>query len=221
MSWPLLRQSKPGFVSQFGTLDGLDDLEAPRRLEAMPYVVTKNASQIVEQRVHQPSRTSPLGGDLKYRVASNLTLDATINPDFGQVESDPAVLNLSAYESFFDERRPFFVAGRGLFRFDVNCSDVNCSSEGLYYSRRIGRTPELAGTYGDTVPPQPTTILGAAKLLGRFPERADLRRARRRRRSAPRVQATRRSSRGRTSPSRARGRIFATATAASAECSRR
>ncbi|HTE44645.1 MAG TPA: DUF5916 domain-containing protein, partial [Gemmatimonadaceae bacterium] len=76
---------------------------------------------------------------------------------------------LSAYESFFDERRPFFVAGRGLFRFDVNCNNVNCSSEGLYYSRRIGRTPELAGTYGDTVPLQPTTIVGAAKLLGRFP----------------------------------------------------
>ena len=79
------------------------------------------------------------------------------------------MLNLTAYESFFDERRPFFVAGRGLFRFDVNCSQVNCNNEGLYYSRRIGRTPELAGTYGDTVPQQPTTILGAAKLLGRFP----------------------------------------------------
>jgi hypothetical protein len=61
------------------------------------------------------------------------------------------------------------VAGRGLFRFDVNCSAVNCSGEGLYYSRRIGRTPELAGIYGDTVPHQPVTILGAAKLLGRFP----------------------------------------------------
>ncbi|HEU4990173.1 MAG TPA: DUF5916 domain-containing protein, partial [Gemmatimonadaceae bacterium] len=110
-----------------------------------------------------------VGGDLKYRVASNLTLDATINPDFGQVEADPAVLNLTAYESFFDERRPFFVAGRGLFRFDVNCNQVNCDSEGLYYSRRIGRTPELAGAYGDTVPQQPTPIIGAAKLIGRFP----------------------------------------------------
>jgi len=78
-------------------------------------------------------------------------------------------LNLSAYESFFDERRPFFVAGRGLFRADVNCSAVNCWGETLYYSRRIGRTPELAGTYGDTVPQQPTTILGAGKLIGRFP----------------------------------------------------
>ena len=165
--WPILRPSKPGFVSQFGTLNGLDDLEAPRRLEAMPYVVTKNASQIANNRYSGKSNVT-MGGDLKYRVASNLTLDATINPDFGQVEADPAVLNLSAYESFFDERRPFFVAGRGLFRFDVDCNNVNCGGEGLYYSRRIGRTPELAGAYGDTVPPQPTTILGAAKLLGRY-----------------------------------------------------
>lgn len=166
--WPLLRQSKPGFVSQFGSLHGMDDLETPRKLEAMPYVVTKNASQIVNNAFRQKSNIE-VGGDVKYRLAPNLTLDATVNPDFGQVESDPAVLNLSAYESFFDERRPFFVAGRGLFRFDVNCSAVNCNGEGLYYSRRIGRTPELAGIYGDTVPLQPVTIIGAAKLLGRFP----------------------------------------------------
>ncbi len=166
--WPLLRQSKPGFVSQFGALNGLDDLESPRRLEAVPYVVTKKSSRIVNNAFTQRSNVTA-GGDVKYRLAPNLTLDATINPDFGQVESDPAVLNLSAYESFFDERRPFFVSGRGLFRFDVNCSSVNCNSEGLYYSRRIGRTPALAGTYGDTVPLQPTTIIGAAKLIGRFP----------------------------------------------------
>src|SRR5690348_6044519 len=100
-SWPIFRQSKTGFVSQFGSLAGLDDLEAPRRLEAMPYVVTKNAAHITDNRYGTKSQAT-VGGDLKYRVASNLTLDATINPDFGQVEADPAVLNLSAYESFFD-----------------------------------------------------------------------------------------------------------------------
>jgi hypothetical protein len=167
-SWPLLRQSKPGFVSQFGPLYGLNDLEAPRRLEAVPYVVTKSANKIVNNAFSQKSNVAA-GGDVKYRLAPNLTLDATINPDFGQVEADPAVLNLSAYESFFDERRPFFVAGRGLFQFNVNCSAVNCSGEGLYYSRRIGRTPALARVYGDTVPQDPITILGAAKLIGRFP----------------------------------------------------
>ena len=168
VSWPKFTQSKPDLMSQLGTLTGLDDLEAPRRMEAMPYIVTKNATEIRNNRFQTPSSAS-MGGDIKYRVASNITLDATLNPDFGQVEADPSVLNLSAYESFFDERRPFFVAGRGLFKFDVNCSQVNCSGEGLFYSRRIGRTPQLAGTYGDTVPAPPTTILGAAKLLGRFP----------------------------------------------------
>ncbi|MFL5564318.1 MAG: DUF5916 domain-containing protein, partial [Gemmatimonadaceae bacterium] len=167
--WPLLRQSKPGFVSQFGSLHGMDDLENPRKLEAMPYVVTKSASTITNNAFNQKQNLAA-GGDLKYRIAPNVTLDATINPDFGQVESDPSVLNLSAYESFFDERRPFFVAGRGLFRADVNCSAVNCWGESLYYSRRIGRTPALAGIYGDTVPQQPITILGAGKLLARFPK---------------------------------------------------
>jgi hypothetical protein len=167
-AWPILRQAKSGLVSQLGSLNGLDDLESPRRFEAMPYLVTKNASKIVNNRFSQKSNLTA-GGDLKYRIAPNVTLDATVNPDFGQVESDPAVLNLSAYESFFDERRPFFVAGRGLFRFDVNCSNVNCNGEGLYYSRRIGRTPELAGLYGDTTALQPVTIVGATKLLGRFP----------------------------------------------------
>jgi hypothetical protein len=167
-SWPLLRQSKPGFVSQFGSLHGLDDLETPRRLEAVPYVVAKSASQIVSNAYSQQQSVS-VGGDVKYRIASNLTVDATINPDFGQVEADPAVLNLSAYESFFDERRPFFVAGRGLFSVDVNCSAVDCSGENLFYSRRIGRTPQLGGIYGDTVPLLPTTIIGAAKMIGRLP----------------------------------------------------
>src|SRR5256712_1471847 len=168
VSWPLLRQSKAGFVSQFGDVAGFDDLEAPRRLEAAPYLVTKNVSQFTTAGIGRPQDVAA-GGDVKYRVASNLTLDATLNPDFGQVEADPAVLNLSAFETFFTEQRPFFVAGRGLFQFDVNCSQVNCSSEGLVYSRRIGRAPELAGAYSDTTSPAFTRILGAGKLTGRLP----------------------------------------------------
>lgn len=170
VSWPLLRQSKAGFVSQFGDVDGFDDLEAPRRLEAAPYVVTKNVSQFTATGI---GRTQDLaaGGDVKYRVASNLTLDATVNPDFGQVEADPGVLNLTAFETFFREQRPFFVQGAGIFRYDVNCTAVNdCNTgEGLVYSRRIGRAPELAGTYSDTTSPAFTRILGAGKLTGRLP----------------------------------------------------
>ncbi len=168
VSWPLFRQSKAGFVSQFGEISGLDDLEAPRRLEAAPYLVTKNVSEFDAASIGRTQDVT-IGGDLKYRVASNLTLDATLNPDFGQVEADPGVLNLTAFETFFREQRPFFVAGRGLFQFDVNCNDVNCNSEGLVYSRRIGRAPELAGQYNDTTSPAFTRILGAAKLTGRLP----------------------------------------------------
>lgn len=165
VSWPLFRQSQAGFVSQFGDVAGFDDLEMPRRLEAAPYVVTKNASEFADAGLGR-SQDVTLGGDVKYRVASNLTLDATFNPDFGQVEADPAVLNLTAFETFFREQRPFFVQGAGIFRFDVNCTAVNdCSTgEGLVYSRRIGRSPQLA----DSVSPAFTRILGAGKLTGRL-----------------------------------------------------
>ena len=166
-AWPQVRQSRAGMVIQFGDVSGFDDLEAPRRLEAAPYVVTQNRSDGPAAGFTRSSHAA-VGADLKYRVASNLTLDATVNPDFGQVESDPSVLNLTNFETLYDERRPFFVAGRGVFRFDVNCSMVNCSSEGLYYSRRIGRSPQLAGVY-DGAATQPTTILGAGKLTGRLP----------------------------------------------------
>ncbi|MBA3269105.1 MAG: hypothetical protein H0T71_01230, partial [Acidobacteria bacterium] len=103
------------------------------------------------------------GADLKYGIASNLTLDATVNPDFGQVEADPAVLNLTAFESFFDERRPFFVEATGIFRFDAG-------SLQLFYPRRIGRAPQLAGLVDDPTlgVPGSTTILGAAKVTGRI-----------------------------------------------------
>ncbi|MFI5208154.1 MAG: DUF5916 domain-containing protein [Gemmatimonadales bacterium] len=168
VSWPMLSQARAGMVSQLGEMAGFDGLEAPRRLEAAPYVVTKNVSHFGATSIDREQDVS-VGGDVKYRVASNLTLDATINPDFGQVEADPAVLNLTAFETFFPEQRPFFVAGSGLFRFDVNCSQVNCWSEGLFYSRRIGRAPELAGTYNDTTSDAFTRILGAGKLTGRTP----------------------------------------------------
>ncbi|HSD32763.1 MAG TPA: DUF5916 domain-containing protein [Gemmatimonadales bacterium] len=153
LAWPLFRQSAAGMVSQFAELTGLDDLEAPRRLEAAPYVVTKNVSRVEAAGFGREQEVS-LGADLKYRVASNLTLDATVNPDFGQVEADPGVLNLTAYETFFPEKRPFFVSGRGLFDVSINCNNVNCNSERLFYTRRIGRSS--------------ATILGAAKLTGRL-----------------------------------------------------
>src|SRR6058998_235971 len=164
VSWPVYRASRPGFPSQMGEVQGLVGLSSPRRLEVTPYGVTKNVTVADGGAFDHPQRFAG-GADIKYGVTSNLTLDATVNPDFGQVEADPAVLNLTAFETFFQERRPFFVQGAGIFRFNVNCNAVNdCNTgEGLFYSRRIGRSPQLAD-YGGAGASVATTIYGAAKL---------------------------------------------------------
>jgi hypothetical protein len=170
VTWPLYRSSRSGFVSQFGELTGLLDLGSPSDAEVTPYVVTKNV-QGPASADYSRSQKVTAGGDLKYRIASNLLLNATVNPDFGQVEADPSVLNLGAFETFFSERRPFFVEGKGLFSFPVNCVVVvDCSTgEGLFYSRRIGRAPQLGGVYGDESSATSTSILGAGKVTGRLP----------------------------------------------------
>src|SRR5438874_9316494 len=165
VAWPLYRPSRRGFVSQLGDVVGLDGLEAPRRLELAPYVVAKNVPVPGFERDQKYDG----GADIKYGITSNITVDATVNPDFGQVEADPSVVNLSSFETFYQERRPFFVEGTGIFNFGVNCSIVNCSGEGLFYSRRIGRDPQLRGLYGDAESPTASRILGAAKLTGRLP----------------------------------------------------
>src|SRR5881628_1782751 len=170
VSWPVYRGSQAGVSSQLGELTGLEGLPSPRRPEVAPYVVTKNVSVPIGSTFDRSQKVTG-GADLKYGLTPNLTLDATVNPDFGQVEADPAVLNLSVFETFFQEQRPFFVQGAGIFRFDVNCTAVNdCNTgEGLVYSRRIGRAPQLAGTYSDTTSPAFTRIFGAGKLTGRLP----------------------------------------------------
>jgi len=165
-SWPLWRRTQFGIASQLGEIRGIRGIGANRRLEVMPYTVQSNQTRLRGGDYARAQRGS-LGADLKIGLSSNLTLDATINPDFGQVEADPAVLNLSAFEQFYGERRPFFLEGTGIFSFDIDCSDGLCT--GPFYSRRIGRPPQTAFLSDDpaAVPPS-TTILGAAKLTGRF-----------------------------------------------------
>ena len=164
-SWPVYRRSKPGIASQLGEITDIDGLGSPRHLEVTPYVVTKNITYPATGGDGWQRQQDLTGGaDLKYGVTSNLTLDGTINPDFGQVESDPAVLNLSNFETFLPEKRPFFVEGTGIFRLDLSCNNGACT--GLFYSRRIGRQPQLSD--GSAASPAATTILGAAKLTGRL-----------------------------------------------------
>ncbi len=169
VSWPLYHNNVAGLSSQLGEVQGLTGLAAPRRLEISPYAVTKNITVAKANAVFDHPQKYTGGLDFKYGLSSNLTVDGTVNPDFGQVESDPAVLNLGAFETFFQERRPFFIEGAGLLSFSVNCYAVNdCGSENLFYSRRIGRAPQLAGP--DDAANTGTNILGAAKITGRTPK---------------------------------------------------
>jgi uncharacterized protein DUF5916/cellulose/xylan binding protein with CBM9 domain len=167
LAWPVVSRSKAGLVSQFGDITGLDGLGSPRRMELAPYTVAKNSSVPTASGFGR-DQAFTMGADVKYALTSNLMLNGTVNPDFGQVEADPSVLNLTAFETFFQERRPFFVEGTGIFKFSVDCSQVNCSGEGLFYSRRIGRAPQLRDAYGDDRSPTATRILGATKLTGRL-----------------------------------------------------
>src|SRR5690349_12087836 len=147
VSWPLLRRSRNALDSQFGAVGGLAGLGSPRRLEIAPYMLVRNTGAVRGGDIRR-SQQGTMGADLKYGLTSNLTLDGTINPDFGQVEADPAQLNLTAFETFFDERRPFFLEGAGIFNFTTNCGDIDSGCTGLFYSRRIVRNPQLAGDYG-------------------------------------------------------------------------
>jgi hypothetical protein len=159
--WILVRRNDTGWASRMGDLAGIHGVRPSRRLEVLPYVATDtrfngtiDAGNPFEARRQSEFRG---GGDLKLGLGPNATLDATFNPDFGQVEADPAEVNLTAFETFFPERRPFFTEGTGLL-----------NGRGHFYSRRIGAPPPLAAgaPYADT--PSNTTILGAAKLTGRL-----------------------------------------------------
>jgi Domain of unknown function (DUF5916) len=168
-TWPLLARSASGFVSSFGDLTSLAFPQSQKRLELLPYASTQVTSKPFADAnplLSSPAATGAAGLDLKYRLGS-MTLIATANPDFGQVEADPAVVNLGTSETFFAERRPFFVEGSGNFSFNIDCNDGQCT--GLFYSRRVGRAPQrfaAAPPGGFSAQPANTTIAGAAKLTG-------------------------------------------------------
>jgi len=133
-AWVTWDREEAGFVSRFGRLDGLRDIPAPRQLELLPYTAVR-ATDAAVSGPEELDRRQNLGLDARFGLTSALTLNATFQPDFGQVESDPAVLNLSPHEVQFEEKRPFFIEGRGFFQHP----DFN-----LFYSRRIGTGSENA-----------------------------------------------------------------------------
>jgi hypothetical protein len=166
-SWPLIARSKNGLISQLANLEDVTPSGNTKRLELLPYSVSTAVTQPRQPgnpllKTFNPNLSAGL--DLKYAITPALSLTATVNPDFGQVEADPAVVNLGAFETFFQERRPFFIEGSGTYRWDCNDDCI------LFYSRRIGRQPRGSPSLGDgeySDQPVQTTILGAAKLTGR------------------------------------------------------
>lgn len=158
-------KSVRGGVPMYGHLTGVQDVRAEKRLEVLPYTVQR--ASFVDPGPNpfrdKPEHTTTAGLDLLYRMSSNLTLNAAINPDFGQVEVDPAIVNLGVYETFFDEKRPFFIEGSEIFGFGAD----GTSGGQIFYSRRIGRAPTLRPPSGPSDVPDATTILGAGKLSGK------------------------------------------------------
>lgn len=167
--WAPTMPSDGAVVSLFGRLEGLEGLGAPRRLELLPYTLGRLREGAAPGNPGAREAGGMVGGDLKYGLGSGFTLDLTVNPDFGQVEADPARVNLTAFESFYPERRPFFQEASNLFDFPVSLSEDDDDLEMVFYSRRIGRSPRgfSAGDPRFTSPARQTTILGAAKLSGR------------------------------------------------------
>lgn len=173
--WQRVPLDAPGWVSEFGELHGLQNLKPQRQLEIQPFVV--GSYKTFELEPLNPYRDTYLselnmGLDGKVGVTNDLTLDFTINPDFGQVEADPAALALDGFQLFFAEQRPFFVENKNIFdyRFSSPVIGSQYSSDNLFYSRRIGRTPQGSVT-GENVKfinsPQRTAILGAVKFSGK------------------------------------------------------
>ncbi|MBU0475697.1 MAG: carbohydrate binding family 9 domain-containing protein [Bacteroidetes bacterium] len=174
----MVPKSESGFVSRFSDLEGLKDIKLGNRFELLPYFVQK--AQYLRNHEDDPFYKSTqyktsIGADLKFGIGTNLNVDATINPDFGQVEVDPAIVNLSAFENYYSEKRVFFNEGSKIFNFGIGGANnnwyFNFGDPYLFYSRRIGRNPQcLPVTEGKVSQPKETRILGSSKLTGKIDE---------------------------------------------------
>ncbi len=168
--WQYIAPTANGWVHRFGELRGIKGIRPQKQLEIMPYLVTK--AETFQKEEGNPFRTGEsydvaAGVDAKIGITSDITLDLTVNPDFGQVEADPSQVNLTAFELFFREQRPFFIEGANILTFPVSS---NFGPNNLFYSRRIGRSPQSSPTLGPneySKQDSRTTILGAAKLTGK------------------------------------------------------
>jgi len=171
--WQHIPRNSSGLVHMFGELNGLNDIQSMKTLDINPYTV-------FSYHKYEPETNNPfasgsnffqnIGLDAKIGITNNLTLDLSINPDFGQVEADPSEVNLTAFETFFQEKRPFFLEGKNITTFTTGIGDGSIGNDGLFYSRRIGRKPQGSpkledGEFADV--PRNVKILGAAKITGK------------------------------------------------------
>lgn len=171
--WQHVPKESSGFVHLFGELQGLDAIKPHRQVEIAPYGVAQ--AERFEKEAGNPfmtGKSSALKGgiDGKIGLTNNLIMDFTVNPDFGQVEADPSQVNLTAYETYYREQRPFFVEGKNIYSFPLMIGDGDMSNDNLFYSRRIGRSPHYYPDLGDHEyfkTPTATRILGAAKITGK------------------------------------------------------
>jgi hypothetical protein len=173
--WQWKPQSQSGWVSYFGELHGIKGIKPQKQIEIQPYVVT--SASTFEKEVGNPFAdgsdfTLDGGLDGKLGITSDLTLDFTVNPDFGQVEADPSALTLDGFQIFFPEKRPFFIENRNLFDYSYSQASTGgpFTQDNLFYSRRIGRAPQHypnleENEYADV--PNNTSIIGAAKFSGK------------------------------------------------------
>ena len=172
----MIPKKESGFVSRFATLVGISNISNGMRVEALPYLVQKAQYLIHDKNdpYYKPNQyQTSFGADFKFGLTSNINVDLTVNPDFGQVEVDPAVINLSAFETYYEEKRPFFIEGASNFIFGVggvnNNWGFNFGSPEVFYTRRIGRSPQgYLDSYDYADIPNETRILGAAKLTGKI-----------------------------------------------------
>ncbi len=174
--WVLVPKTDSRLVSGFGHLEGLENIRPRQRLELLPYAtvgVERAGTTVAGDPFAQTNKPAGgLGLDLKWGMSSSFTMDGTVNPDFGQVELDPAVVNLTAFETFYQEKRPFFIEGSQQFNtFGRNGLPLygrfGSTYPNLWYSRRVGRSPRLNASGEFVDQPTATTILGAAKVTGR------------------------------------------------------
>ncbi|MCP3930735.1 MAG: carbohydrate binding family 9 domain-containing protein [Bacteroidetes bacterium] len=173
--WQYIPRTSGYWVSGFGELHGIKGIKSQKQVEVQPYVVAK--AETFEKQEGNPFASGSdtkltVGVDGKIGITSDLILDFTINPDFGQVEADPSVLTLDGFRVFFDERRPFFIESRNIFRFQASNAFTGGPfvDDNLFYSRRIGSSPHAYPSLNENEyakVPENTSILGAAKFSGK------------------------------------------------------